>query len=272
MTASSAPRQHPRHRDSILSTTTASSAPRQHPWPARAALMLPLPRLPVPSSGWGMQGTAPRFPSHTPPALYFIYSLYCKTPGFSEQTAATLRQRRDRTQAPSFPAMAAHPRATGVGGSAHSPRQPLPPPRTVLLQRARPSSPAGWDGCGMPGATGYRLSSRERCHGCSIPPGCSAAGQTRSQRPAPMHNGAGEHDWQENGFPVAFRSPLRRGCRGRALPALAPPRKRGDGGILPPGAGGGGLGSSHPALGAEEAQPPSPIPGWRRRVTGLVNL
>ncbi|XP_054254824.1 basic proline-rich protein-like [Indicator indicator] len=59
-----------------------------------------------------------------------------------------------------------------------------------------------------------------------------------------------------------------------ALPTLLPSRKKGAGGILPAGAGGGSTGQCPPrSLPAEEAQPPSPIPGWRRRrVPGRVGV
>lgn len=63
---------------------------------------------------------------------------------------------------------------------------------------------------------------------------------------------ADKHHRLENGFPVAFLL----GCLGRALPSLHwyPKGKKGDGGILPPCVGGGGLGSS-PRRGGSAPQP-----------------
>lgn len=123
-----------------------------------------------------------------------------------------------------------------MGGSARSPRQRLPPAThrpcgetttTTTSAEKFPSEPApvpraGWAGCGMHGATGRRLSSRERRHGCSIPPGGSAAWRTRSRRPAPMHNARTSTTGRKTGSLLHFDRPAaaqepRGGYRGRTL-------------------------------------------------------
>lgn len=65
--------QAPRAPEPTAPTAEPASAPRQHPRPAQAALMLPPPGSLSPASGWGMQGTAPGFPS---PPLCILFILY----------------------------------------------------------------------------------------------------------------------------------------------------------------------------------------------------
>lgn len=196
----------PRAPKPVAPTAEPASAPRHHPQLAQAAPTLPLPLAPFPQQRVRDQGTTPGFPS---PASG-IYLLCSKPPRCSEQTPTLL----DRMRTPSFSTMETEPRAARVGASPRSPCQRLPPPRNI--QQAAPrvmrSSPASQrQGLGWlrdAGGHRHRLSSWERCHGCSISPGCSVAWRPRSQCPTLAAQRADKHDRQENGFPVAFQSLL----------------------------------------------------------------
>lgn len=119
--------------------------------------MLPLPPAPVPQQRVGDSGNGTRFSfTHTPPT-YFIYSLYCKTPGFAGQTTATLQH--DRMQAPSFPAMETQPRPAAPTSAyrRHAPSLRETTTTTASTEKFSgqpvPVPPVGWDRCPEPPGT-----------------------------------------------------------------------------------------------------------------------
>lgn len=211
-TASSALPQHPRHSQSSLSTATASSAPLQHPRHHHSILILHqhprchlCPQLPVPSSGWEIQGTPPVFPS-APTLSYFIYPLIL-------QTTRILRASQHNAwitcqPLPPLPWKRV-PKLPGWGAAPAVPPQRLP--HTVLAGNNNQCREVLRGGCGMLGAPMHRPSSRERCHGWSIP-----------RLPPPLTHSA---QTSKSSWKMGSLLHFDRGCQGRALPMSHPEGK-----------------------------------------------
>lgn len=94
--------QAPRAPEPTAPTAQPALAPQQHPRPARAAPLLPLP-APSPRQRVGGRRERPQVSLHHPPPIFYLSSI--------SQNTRILRtnQRSARMQAPSFPAMEAHP-------------------------------------------------------------------------------------------------------------------------------------------------------------------
>lgn len=82
---------------------------------------------------------------------------------------------------PSHPGWGAAPAAPTSAYHRHAPSLRETTTTTASTEKFSgqpvPVPPVGWDSCKMPGATGHRLSNRERCHGCSIPPASPLLGR-----------------------------------------------------------------------------------------------
>jgi len=193
-----------------------ASAPCQHSTPGAAS------PGPFPSSGRGMQGTAPASLHPPHPFLFYLFSISQNTgtlkPPHRSSSGWVSRKPPPplpRAHVPEPPSLGSRPRAPEPAAPASAPRRRHAPSlreattSTVSAEKfSRQPAPvpprAGTAaGCTEPPGTG-RAAGRAVTAGASL--GCPADTQ-----PAPGIDArrVDQQDRQENGFPVAFRSPLR---------------------------------------------------------------